>query len=259
MKRLVAAIFSALPLWGIAAEDLQCDRVFEAGPNRELCVTVSLTRPRWTNEELRVAVEYRRTSEQERQANATQREILRTTLQATANKSNAMHLKLLMPGMSLKKVRELYPFMGCSNAETADEPASCLYTPVTSGAQEIKHLELESLAEYSVSTWLIKFAPGEKLAYTHVSMSSAAFDDVTKALIAKYGKPTTITVIDLQNDFGVKFKGGKLQWRRGDTFLQVTEYAGSRDYMSVVLASAGAIQALERFEARKVKKAAKDL
>jgi hypothetical protein len=265
MKRLITLIFSTLPVWGIAADDLQCNRVFPEGQQREQCVTVTLTRPSWADEDLSEAVVNRMAAKQAEQAKEarrgaleTQREVLKKRLEAATNKSNAMHLKLLKPGMTVADVKTIYPKMQCSE-QSQDELSECSYmhTPLASDAW--KQEELETLAGIAVTVWSLSFDPAGRLAQIHIRMSSGAFDELVKALSVKYEKPAKVTVRSYQNAFGAKFQGREAHWNKGTSILDVDEYSGSRDVMAITLSTRAGADAIAKFKARDAKRAAKDL
>lgn len=242
-----------------AANNLQCDRLFEAGRKREVCISVSISNSKLSDDRLNDLVEKLVAGDQAIRDGEKQRDALKANLEAEAEKTNALQLKLLKPGMSFATVLALYPFASCSQKPVGNVLVECLYIPVSSNSPEKKHLELETLAGNGVRGWSIKFAPGEKLGYALAIMDSSAFDDVSKALAAKYGNATNAKTIEFQNVYGAKLKGSSLTWRRGDIVLEVRQFAEDRETMSLLISSISVVQRIEKIDGLKAKRDAKDL
>lgn len=66
-----------------------------------------------------------------------------------------------------------------------------------------------------------------------VNIHSDQFDEVSRALIAKYGIPTNHETNILQTRAGTKYENKKLVWERPDSSLRIEKYSNSIDASSV--------------------------
>jgi hypothetical protein len=256
---LFSVVLSLFPTAVFATDDLQCNRLFEDGRKRDLCISASITQSKLTDEALREIVEKRITSDDADRDKEKRREALKVVLENEARKTNLLQIKLLKPGMTLKMVQELYPLAKCSEVAGTNELAECNYTSNLSTKADKTHPELETFGGHAVREWSIQFFPSDKLVSAVALMDPSAFDDVTKAIAAKFGKALSSKIEELQNGFGAKFKGRTLIWKKHGTVLEAQERASERDTMLIVIYSSAAGKAFDNIDQAKAKRSAKDL
>ncbi len=258
MKRLallcLVAVGAAIVSAPALAEDLQCDRLFEAGPRRDACVSALIAKPNLGEEALRAAVADRLLTDAQRA------EIEKRRLAAVAKAEKhqtVMQLKYLRPGMTIAEAFEIYPNLPCSPVK-AKEVTGCHYErkPFAEDFQRID--ELDTLAGMGTLKWKMEFEPNGRLAWLRVHMASGAFDDLVIALAVKYGK-AAMSVREYQNAFGAKFQGKVARWEKGGNALQVSEYAGTKDELAILLVSRAGLAAVEKQRETEAKKGARDL
>lgn len=168
----------------------------------------------------------------------------RSERQSSLEKSRALALKLLSPGMSFAEARELFPELLCGERD-AQTLATCSFFPSPPFMKNPS--ELDSLAGMRADHWSIKFDQADRLAIVYVNMSSGNFPEVMAATRAKYGKPTASETSVFQNGFGAKFSGRSSRWNKGAAILEIDEYYGDRNTMQVRLGTRAAADAVKKF------------
>ena len=92
-----------------------------------------------------------------------------------------------------------------------------------------------------------------------VNIHSDQFDQVSRALIVKYGAPTSQETNILQTRAGAKYENQKLIWERSESALSIEKYVNSIDSSSVRYTLKNAIQEHRRRSIKNTEDAAKQL
>lgn len=92
------------------------------------------------------------------------------------------------------------------------------------------HADTYALFEYAGtlagrdSAFFIK----DRLMYIEFVLSSFDIDGVIAALIQKYGKPQVSKKETYSNNYGTKFQGDLLEWKRGGSTIRLSQYSGNQ-------------------------------
>jgi hypothetical protein len=242
-----------------SADDLQCDRLFVESLKRDTCISLLINSGGLKDDALNSAVAKKLADDNAKIDQDQRSEIIKNSLSAEAKKSGSLQIKLLTPGMALKVVQELYPFLTCGRAPDKSDFTECFYSPSSALSQKQKHAELESIAENPVSIWTLTFTATGKLSYASVLMNSDGFDDVAKALTAKFGRASASSTKNFQNGFGARFSGRTLSWKQRDSALEIHQFSTNRETMSLTISSLSALRDIEKRSLMNSKRGAKDL
>jgi len=118
--------------------------------------------------------------------------------------------------------------------------------------------QLSDIAGHHAKSFGFNFL-GTRLMRASTSLSSVAFDGVSRALSAKYGQPDKKDVEEVQNRAGAKFTNIILYWKRDGATLRLSKYSESVDTSSYSLTSDDYWAEVEKRRAERVRSSAKSL
>jgi len=121
----------------------------------------------------------------------------------------------------------------------------------------LKFGERETIANAPIKMILLYYY-SDKLETISIAFDPKYFSEVAAALTEKYGAGS-VTTEAVQNRIGATFENTIHSWRRGNTTLEATRYAGTLDMSSVFYRTDFALEEYGRRRGTTVKEKAKDL
>jgi hypothetical protein len=171
----------------------------------------------------------------------------------------ALDLKGLSPGKTVEEIKALYPKLDCT--AKLEGRKNCYYKPPTKDLERFYPVieELNTYAGVPVNAWFIMLTADDRVSNAGVRLHTNRFDQVSGALVEKYGPPMRRENSTVKTRNGVEHEQTLLTWTAGTEILQVRRIAGDINTMGVNLTSKDSLEEAEKRRGEEKKAGAKDL